>query len=214
MRPRERLASRGEQYLTDAELLAILLGSGTPDLSALDLALELLTKNGGLRFLNEMSFQELQGIKGIGMAKAARLKAAVELGKRLSQTGGYKFPIRTPEDVKRLVMEEMRFLDREHFRCLYLDRKNRLLAMETVAIGGLSSSMVHPREVFKPAIKRSAASVILVHNHPSGDPSPSQEDIETTKRMVEAGMILGIEVLDHIIIGDGTQVSLKAQKII
>lgn len=209
LRPRERLKEHGEGALSSAELLAILLGSGTHQQSALSLAAELLSHNEGLRFLATSSFSELEQIKGLGMAKTARIKAALELGRRIAIQTLNRPLIKSAEDVKNMVMEEMRMLDREHFRALYLDRKLRLIALETIAIGGLSSALIHPREVFKPAVQRSAASIILVHNHPSGDPAPSAEDIEITRRMKAAGQVMGIDILDHIIIGDNRYASLN-----
>ncbi|MGE5396734.1 MAG: RadC family protein [Chitinophagales bacterium] len=214
MRPREKMLKQGEQFLNDDELLAILLGSGTSSLSATELAHQLIVQNRDIRFIKKMSLAELQDVKGIGPAKATRLKAATELGRRINLDFDPTPQISSPEDVKNLVMEEMRFYDKEHFRCLYLNRKNRVLALETISVGGLASSPVHPREVFKSAIKMSAASLILIHNHPSGDPTPSSEDIDITRRLLESGKILGIEVLDHIIIGDGNYVSLKNRNII
>lgn len=210
MRPRERMLAKGEEYLTEAELLAILLGNGTRDLSAIELAQKLLQNHDGLRLFKTMTIQELLNLDGIGLAKATRIKAAAELGRRLALSVNHQQQIKSPEDVKNYVMEDMRYYDREHFKCLYLNRKNQVIGLETVSVGGLVSSLVHPREVFKPAVKRSAASVILIHNHPSGDPTPSTEDINITKRLIESGRLLGIEVLDHIIIGDGRYVSLKA----
>lgn len=210
MRPRERLLAKGEEHLSESELLAILLGSGSRDQSALELADELLLQNEGIRFVKRMTLAELQNIKGIGSAKATRLKAAVELGRRVTLAETRRDTVTSPEDVASLVMDDMRFYDREHFKCMYLNRKNQMIALETVSVGGLSSSVVHPREVFKPAIQRSAASVILIHNHPSGDPKPSNEDVAITKRLVEAGRLLGIDVLDHLIIGDGNYASLKS----
>lgn len=211
MRPREKLLNQGETALNEEELLAIILGMGTARTSALELARQLLSKYGGLRHLKEASLEELLQEKGIGPAKAVSIKAAIELGRRIAQGHRNRRQVKSPEDVTDMVMEEMRYFDREHFRVLYLDRKGGVLDMEDISIGGLHSSIVHPREVFKPAVKRSAASVILVHNHPSGDPSPSREDIEVTRRLVEAGGIMGIEVLDHVIIGEKNYVSLKAQ---
>lgn len=210
MRPRERMLAKGEEYLTEAELLAILLGNGTRDLSAIELAQQLLQNHDGLRLFKTMTLQELLNLDGIGLAKATRIKAAAELGRRLALSVNNQQQIKSPEDVKNYVMEDMRYYDREHFKCLYLNRKNQVIGLETVSVGGLVSSLVHPREVFKPAVKRSAASVILIHNHPSGDPTPSMEDINITKRLIESGRLLGIEVMDHIIIGDGRYVSLKA----
>ena len=151
---------------------------------------------------------------GIGTAKAVSIKAAIELGRRLALCQEDRPVITSPEDVKMLVMEEMRYLDREHFKVLYLDRKGGIIIAEDISVGGLHSSMAHPREVFKNAVKRSAASVILVHNHPSGDPSPSHEDVETTRRLAEAGRIVGIEVLDHVIIGDNRYCSMKSRGLI
>ncbi len=214
MRPRERMLAKGEEYLTEAELLAILLGHGTKELSAIELAQQLLQHHEGLRFFKTMTIQELLELEGIGLAKAARIRAAAELGRRLALTSNQQQQIKSPDDVKNYVMEDMRYYDREHFKCLYLNRKNQVLGLETVSVGGLASSLVHPREVFKPAIKRSAAAVILIHNHPSGDPTPSAEDVNITKRLMESGKLLGIEVLDHIIIGDGRYVSLKGSNAI
>ncbi len=214
MRPREKLLNWGETKLSDVELLAIILGMGTRNVSALELANFLVVKYKGLRGLKESSLEELIEERGIGPAKAVTIKAAVELGRRIAVNVQGKIPIKSPEDVRNIVMEEMRYFDREHFRSLYLDRKGGLIVMEDVSVGGLHSSIVHPREVFKTAVKKSAASIILVHNHPSGDPTPSKEDIEVTKRLIEAGKIMGIEVLDHIIIGEGNYCSLKARGLI
>lgn len=215
MRPREKLLHSGETILSDAEILAILIKEGTVGISALELANQILAAHqGSLRFLKDASIEELTEHPGIGPAKAAQLKAAVELGRRISLGVQQKLIIKSPDDVKHLVMEDMRYKDREHFRVLYLDRKGGVIFMEDVSIGGLHSAIVHPREVFKTAIKRSASSLILVHNHPSGDPSPSSEDIDITHRLMEAGNTLGIEVLDHIIIGEGTYCSLKSIGII
>ncbi|MDD2619181.1 MAG: DNA repair protein RadC [Syntrophomonadaceae bacterium] len=219
MRPREKLMENGEASLSDAELLAIVLGSGSRELNALDLAMHLLSKHdGNLRYLREASLEELITERGIGPAKAVAIKAAIEMGKRIAGNIKIRRAIKSPEDVrdtvKELLMEDMRNYDREHFRVLYLDRKGGLLVIEDVSIGGLHSSIVHPREVFKTAVKKSAASVILVHNHPSGDPAPSAEDIEVTRRLFEAGKIMGIEVLDHVIIGESAYCSLKERGLI
>jgi len=214
MRPREKLEHKGETFLSDGELLAIIIGMGTKSLNAVELSNLLLVRYGGLRSLKEASLEELTNLQGIGKAKAISIKAAIEIGRRMALNVSKKTVIKSPEDVKSLVMEEMRYFDREHFRSLYLDRKSGLLAMEDISIGGLHSSIVHPREVFKTAVKKSAASIILVHNHPSGDPTPSVDDIEVTRRLVQAGEIMGIEVLDHIIIGEGTYYSMKAQGLI
>lgn len=210
VRPRERMQAAGPEALSAAELLAIILRTGSATESALELANRILSDPRGLRYLAEVSLGELCELKGIGLAKAAQIKAAVELGKRLACLGpGFRPAIRSPQEVCTLVMEEMCYLDREHFRVVLLNTKNRVLAVETISIGSLNSSLVHPREVFKRAVQRSAAAVILIHNHPSGDPAPSPEDIEITRRLCEAGQIIGIEVLDHIIIGDHVFTSLK-----
>lgn len=215
LRPRERMQKAGPGALSAAELLAITLGSGSMEESALDLAHRLLQSSRGLRFLAEASFEELCGVKGIGPAKAAQVQAAVELGKRLAcMEQGLRPTVRSPQDVCSFVMEEMCYLDREHFRVVILNTKNQVLAVETISVGSLNSSLVHPREVFKPAVLKSAAAVILLHNHPSGDATPSSEDLEITRRLAEAGKLIGIEVLDHIIIGDHVFTSLKERAVI
>lgn len=212
-RPRERLLARGAVYLSDAELLAILLRTGSQGQTAVELAASLLSAGGGLRALVEYSAEELAAFKGVGMAKATQIKAAVELGRRVSSLSPEERPvIRCPEDVVQLVREEMRFLDRENFRVLCLNTKNQVVSSDLVSVGSLNASLVHPREVFKLAVSRSAAALILVHNHPSGDPQPSKEDLEVTRRLVQAGQLLGIEVLDHVIIGGCEYVSLREKK--
>ncbi len=214
-RPRERLLREGPEVLTDSELLAILLHTGTKKNSALDLATKIISSFGGLRELLSLTQEELLAVHGVGLAKVAQIKAALELGRRVSSSHiGERPQIRCPEDVAGLVMEEMRHLDREHFVVLALNTKNQVLMKETVSIGTLNSSLVHPREVFKNALRRSAAAVILVHNHPSGDPTPSGNDIKITQQLQEAGNIVGIQVLDHIVIGDNTFIGLKAKGII
>ncbi len=215
LRPRERLRRDGASALSNKELLAIILRTGTRSESVLDLASRLLTVHGGLRGLVSVTLDELSTLPGIGTAKAAMVRAALELGKRVSSMAPEVRPvIRSPQDVSILLMEEMRHLDREQFRTVLLNTKNQVLETEVVSVGSLSSSIVHPREVFKNPIKKSAAALILVHNHPSGDPTPSREDIEVTNRLAEAGKILGIEILDHIIIGDNKYSSLKEKGLI
>ncbi|MBZ4687283.1 MAG: repair protein RadC [Clostridia bacterium] len=215
MRPRERMISNGPSALSNSELLAILLRTGNAGETAMDLASRILSSSGGLKQMAAISMEELSKFKGIGIAKAAQIIAAIELGRRIASTSEEARPkISCPEDVANLLLEEMRHLDREHFRCLSLNTKNYLLAIDSISIGSLNSSIVHPREVFKKAVIRSAAGVILVHNHPSGDPTPSGEDISVTKRLVHAGETLGIDVLDHLIIGDKRYISLKEKGII
>lgn len=209
-RPRERLISYGAEVLSNAEILAILLGSGTGRETSIELAQRILRGKGGISFLAEATVEELVGIRGVGPAKTAQIKAAVELGKRLVSSTRWERPvIKSPVDVFHLVGEDMRYLDREHFNVILLNTKNHVLGVENVSIGSLNASLVHPRELFKKAILKSAAGIILVHNHPSGDPQPSQEDKQVTCRMAEAGEIIGIEVLDHIVIGDGRFASLR-----
>jgi DNA repair protein RadC len=210
-RPRERLIKYGAQVLSNAELIAIIIGTGSKGENAINVAHKLLTNERGLKFIVNSSVEKLANIPGIGVAKAVKLKAAVELGKRLmlSQYKDDFSTINSPQDIINLLMEEMRYLSKEHFKIVLLNVKNKIIAIETISIGSLNTSIVHPREVFKPAIEKSASSVVLVHNHPSGDPTPSKEDVEVTKRLVEAGKILGIKVLDHVIIGDGRGISLR-----
>ncbi|MDO7487975.1 DNA repair protein RadC [Peribacillus sp. NPDC096622] len=209
-RPRERFLQDGPRSLSNQELLALLLRTGSREESVLQLSGRLINSFKGLRLLKEASVEELIVIKGIGEAKAIQILASVELGRRINNLNDQdRYVIRSPEDGANYCMEEMRFLSQEHFVCLYLNTKNQVLQKTTVFIGSLNASIVHPREVFKEAFKRSAASIICLHNHPSGDPSPSREDIEVTKRLVECGKIIGIEILDHIIIGEHKYVSLK-----
>ncbi|MBU7008738.1 DNA repair protein RadC [Peptococcaceae bacterium DYL19] len=215
LRPRERLFRDGVEALSTVELLAVLLRTGSDSMNALDLAAMLLTKTGGLLGLVKSELEELYSIKGIGPAKAAQLKAAIELGKRLAfEVSDPRKAIKSPRDVFDLLKERMRYLDREHFTAVFLNTKHHVITIETVSVGNLNSSLVHPRELFKNSIKRSAAALVLAHNHPSGDPSPSAEDVEITRRLVEAGKLIGIEVLDHIIIGENGFTSLKEQGII
>jgi DNA repair protein RadC len=207
-RPRELLLNNGPQGLSDAQLLAILLRIGRPDSSAVDVAMDLLTRLQGLRGLANRSLQELCVVPGIGPAKAAQILAAVELGKRalaIPLTVGLR--IRQSQDVYQHYHPLLRDLRHEVFKALLLDAKHGLIRDITVSEGSLTVSIVHPREVFNHAVRESAAAVIFVHNHPSGDPHPSEEDHALTRRLTAAGEILGIRVLDHIVIGDGRYVS-------
>ena len=207
--PRERLLLEGAGSLSNRELLAVLLRTGSKEESVLKLSDKILHHFDGLRMLKDATLEELVSIHGVGIAKATQLIAAFELGRRMVRLEYQnRYSIRSPEDCATYMMEEMRFLQQEHFVCLYLNTKNQVIHRQTIFIGSLNSSIVHPREVFK-AFRRAAASIICLHNHPSGDPAPSREDIEVTKRLVECGRIIGIEVLDHIIIGDHKFVSLK-----
>lgn len=209
-RPRERMMQHGAEALSHSELLAILLRTGTRDESAIMLAQRILNRVGHLRHLQELSITELTNIRGIGLAKAIQLKAGLELGRRMARARQEDaVTIRRPQDAADLLMESMRYYQKEHFVCLFLNTKNRIMAQETITIGILDASLVHPREVFRAAMKHGTASIICVHNHPSGDPTPSPEDVALTRRLMEAGEIVGIEVLDHLVIGDNQYVSLK-----
>lgn len=209
-RPRERLVKFGEEQLSNQELIAILLGSGTRTESVMDIANRLLINFEGLKMLDEATIEEITKIRGIGVAKGVTILAALELGRRIRQYNPEEsYVIRSPQDGANYIMESMRHLNQEHLAVLFLDTKNQIIHNRTIFVGSLNSSIVHPREIFREAVKRSAASIICAHNHPSGDPTPSQEDIHVTKRLVEAGKIMGIELLDHLIIGDRKYTSLK-----
>ncbi|AEI44970.1 RadC family protein [Paenibacillus mucilaginosus] len=209
-RPRERMIHYGAEALSNAELLAILLRTGTYQESAVHVAQRLLRESGGLRSLSDMSLEQMTSIKGIGSAKALQIRAGIELGRRMARSGlNETVTIRSPQDAANLLMEDLRYLQKEHFVCLFLNTKNHVIGRETLSMGSLNASIVHPREVFRSAIKRSSASIVCAHNHPSGDPTPSPEDIALTRRLAEAGEIVGIEVLDHLVIGDQRFVSLK-----
>lgn len=212
-RPREKLLKYGVKYLSNSELLAILIGTGSREKSAIMLADRILSmEEKGISFLAGCIPEELFRVKGIGEAKACRLMAAIELGKRISTAPrSPQVQLSSPGDIAELFMEEMRYEKREHFKVLLLNTKNEIITIENVAVGSLDLAVVHPREVFQNAVKKSASAIILVHNHPSGSPAPSPQDIKTTGQLVEAGTILGISVLDHLIIGDGVYISLREQ---
>lgn len=213
-RPRERLARHGAEALSSVELLAIILRTGTRKMSALDLANGLL-KSYNLKKLSQLSVAELSRLQGIKAAKACQIAACFELAKRLCNYNAEPRPkIKNSQDVYALLSPHASGLKKECFKCLYLSTKNQLLKEETISVGTLNASVVHPREVFRGAIQESAASIILVHNHPSGDPQPSNDDIELTKKLFESGKLIGINVLDHVIIGDGQFASLKEMGII
>jgi DNA repair protein RadC len=211
-RPVEKCVSLGIESLSNSELIALLINTGTKEKSAIQLAEEVLSKDEtGIGYLRESSIEELMDINGIGKAKAARIMAASELGKRIAVRPVYAGAIITnDEDVSSMFMEDMRYQKREIFKALLLNSKGGIISVETVSIGELNSTPVHPREVFNKAVKKSAAAIVLLHNHPSGDPTPSKEDFAVTKRLVECGKIMGIQVADHIIIGDGRYTSMRA----
>lgn len=211
-RPYDKLEAVGSQHLSNAELLAVIIKTGTKSFTAVELAQLVLklSHDGRLSTLNSLSIEQLMQIKGIGKVKAIQIKSVLELSKRIATSDGIvHHVIKSAKDVNTLLMEEMRYLKREIFKALLLDTKNQVIKIIDVSIGSLNSSIVHPREVFCEAIKSGCNSIIFVHNHPSGDPTPSSEDIKTTQRLEECGNILGIRVLDHIIIGDGKYISFK-----
>lgn len=211
-RPMEKALEIGIENLSNVELMALIINSGTARKSAIDIAGEVLAiSSDGVSALGELELEELLEIKGIGRSKATRVLAAVQLGKRMATAFPEgRFCIRSNDDVAKLLMERLRYEKKEHFLSILLNSKGEVLEIDTVSIGELSATVVHPREVFNRATKRSAASIILAHNHPSGDPTPSTQDVETTKRLVECGRLMGIKVLDHVIIGNGDFSSLKA----
>ncbi len=211
-RPRERLAQLGAKALSSAELVAILLRSGIAGKNVLQLSRELITDLGGLGGLHRASYEELCARKGIGPAKAAQLKAAIELGRRMAVPAPEERPtIQSPEDAAGLLLYEMGALEQEHLRVLLLDTRNRLMRTVEVYQGSLNASLVRVGEVLRDAVRSNAAAVIIAHNHPSGDPTPSPEDVALTRAVVEAGDLLDIEVLDHLVIGKGRFVSMKSR---
>jgi DNA repair protein RadC len=213
-RPRERLLSLGPEALSNTELLAVLLRSGTRGEGVMSLSMRILSSCGP-DGLSTAGARQLKEMRGISDAKACSILAAVELGKRLATgTVRPRMSIEGPEDVARICMPRMRSLRKEYFRGFYLDSKKRLLREEVISVGGLNTNSVHPREVFSTAIRESAAAMIIVHNHPSGDPAPSREDISVTKSISEAAEMLGIELLDHMVIGKGSYVSLRQEGLI
>ncbi len=213
-RPREKLLSKGPGALSAAELLAIIIRTGSKNESALSLANSLLSKTmRGIEDIAEMSAEEIKEVKGLGDAKAAQIIAALELGRRAGSAKFKKFKIKSPSDISDYFINEMAHLKREHFNIVMLDNKNYIIEVYNVSIGSLNSAIVHPREVYRNAIKRSSASIILVHNHPSGDITPSSEDIAITKRLDECGKIVGIKVLDHIIVGENGYFSFKEENL-
>jgi DNA repair protein RadC len=215
-RPRERLSKLGSEALSSQEILALILGRGTKGESVIITAQKLLTKFGNLKNLASASIEELTQIKGIGPAKAAQIKATFELVKRLedSPNEASKLIVKSPDDVIKTARALLKGKKKEHFVVICLDTRNHLIKTNLVSIGSLDCSIVHPREVYKEAISSSAASVIFIHNHPSGDPTPSDDDIKITKRLIEAGEIVGIEVLDHIVVCDNEHISMKAKNLI
>ena len=211
-RPRERLDALGSSALSDAELIALLLRTGNRGNGALAVAMDLLSRHGGLQGLSRVSGHELGRSQGIGPAKSASLRAALEIGRRLAgrrlRAGAV---IRSPSDVYHHFHPRLRDARQEHFLVILLDARHRVLRSEMISQGTLTASLVHPREVFRPALRDAAAALVLVHNHPSGDPTPSAEDREVTARLASAGEILGVRVLDHIVVAERGFCSLREQ---
>lgn len=209
-RPRERLQHYGPEALSTAELMAILLRTGSQGENVLTLATRLLVKFGGLGGLARATFSELSAVKGMGQAKAAQLKAGLEIGRRLLIAAPDERPqISSPADAANLLMLEMGHLEQEHLRTLLLDTKNRVLASPTIYKGNVNTSVIRVAELFREAIRHNSTALIVAHNHPSGDPTPSPEDVHVTRQIAEAGRLLDVEVLDHLIIGRGRYVSLR-----
>lgn len=216
-RPYEKLEAIGAEHLSNAELLAVIIKTGTKAYTAVELAQHVLrlSHDGRISSLNNLSIEQLKKIKGIGRVKAIQIKAALELSKRVATSDGvFHHSVKSANDVVNLMMEELRYLKKEIFKALLLDTKNQIIKVTDISMGSLNSSIVHPREVFSEAIKYGTNSIIFVHNHPSGDPTASAEDIQTTQRLENAGNILGIKVLDHIIIGDGRFFSFKEKGLV
>lgn len=211
LRPRERMRAQGASALSGAELLAIVIGTGGRSESALEIAARLIHHFGSLASISRASLDEVSSVRGLGQAKASAVLAALEIGRRITEPVPARRAVRSAADAAD-VCAPMRRLDREHFRVILLNTRHEILDVVDVSVGGLSSAPVHPREVFKEAIRRSAAAVILVHNHPSGHPDPSRDDVLITEQMRAAGRLVGIDVLDHIIIGERTFISLREQR--
>jgi DNA repair protein RadC len=214
-RPRERLQKFGPEALSAQELLALVIGRGVPKKSVMNIAQELLAKFGNVKAIGQATIEELSQIKGIGLAKAAQIKACFELGKREElEPETINFDIKNPESIVKAIRASIKDKAKEHFKLILLNPRNKIIGISTISIGTLNASLVHPREVFKDAIVHSAASVVLAHNHPSGDPEPSEDDLKITKKLVDSGKILGIEVLDHIVIGKERFKSFKEEGLI
>ena len=214
-RPREKMIIQGANKLSNTELLAIILRTGNKKRNAIQLAEYIINYDKqGLRYLQDMTIEELCEIDGIGVSKATQIKASLELGTRVSSCKPQNYIVTNPWDIYKYYIDSLRYLKKEVFKVILLNTKNEIISDEDVSIGTLNSSLVHPREVFRYAIKKSANKIILMHNHPSGSIEPSMEDKKTTSRLIECGRLIGIEVIDHIIIGDGEYYSFKENSII
>lgn len=212
-RPREKLIAKGAENLKDSELLAILLRTGTIGKNVIEIASQILTKYSKKRLL-QMTYADLSKISGIDSAKATTLLAAFELSKRALEVNDTNLPVISDAKDAVAQLSDMRGLKKEHLVALYLNAKNQLVHKETISMGTLNANLVHPREVFEPALKYSAAQIIAAHNHPSGDPKPSEDDLEVTKRLTEAGKMMGIELMDHVIVSKNSHFSFKEEKLL
>lgn len=214
-RPRERLQRHGPEAMSTSELIAVILGSGMKGVPVLQLAQDIVSYFGSLEKLSEATVEEFCQIRGLGKAKAIQLKAAISLGTRASKASkAQQYQIQNPTHAYHLIKDQLEKEKSEHFVVILQDVKGCVINSVTVAIGTLSSSLIHPREVFYPAIRHKAASIILAHNHPSGDPTPSTEDIDTTRLLIEAGKMMGITINDHLIIGKDTFISIRQEGIV
>lgn len=212
-RPREKLIAKGVTNLKDSELLAILLRTGTKGKNVIEIASHILAKYSKKRFL-QMTYQDLTQINGIDSAKATTLLASFELTKRALEVNDTNLPVINNAKDTMAQLSDIRELKKEHFVVLYLNAKNQLIHKETISIGTLNANLVHPREVFEPALKHSASQIITAHNHPSGDSKPSEDDMELTKRLTEAGKLMGIDIMDHVIVSKNNYFSFKEEKIL
>ena len=213
-RPRERLQKFGAETLSAQELLALILGRGIAGESVMVTTQRLLSTFGNIKAISEASLEELSEVRGIGLAKAAQIKAAFELAKRSDEAIEEKILIKSSEDVAKLVRPKLKDKKKEYFLILSLDSRNNLIKTSEISTGGLNANIVHPREIFKEAIQSLANSVVLIHNHPSGDATPSKDDIEITKQLMDAGEMIGITILDHIVIGNQDYKSMKDKELL
>jgi len=213
-RPRERLQKFGAEALSAQELLALILGRGIAGESVMVTVQRLLSTFGNVKAISEASLEELSQVRGIGLAKATQIKATFELAKRSEVEVGEKIFIKTAEDAVKLVKPKLKDKKKEYFLILSLDSRNNLIKISEISIGSLNANLVHPREIFKEAIQALANSIILIHNHPSGDAIPSKDDIDITKQLIDAGEIMGITILDHIVIGNQDYKSMKDKELL
>ncbi|AFA48974.1 RadC family protein [Acetobacterium woodii] len=217
-RPQEKMIRFGAKSLSNAELLAIIIRTGTKDATSVEVSRKIIEFiDNDLSYFHQVDVLELKrnpNLAGVGIVKACQIKAAIELGIRVKQKNSINVKVSSPSDVVDLLMDEMQYLKQESFKIIILDTKNQIIKVEGISVGILNAALVHPREVFIKAIRQHAAAIILAHNHPSGDPEPSTEDKHITKRLVDAGELLGISVIDHIIIGRGSFLSFKQERLL